>query len=281
MSNSLIININGGLGNQLFMLFAGISNAIDNNKDFLIYCEKNERKFYFDDFFNFLQSKVINNQIKYSYHIIKNSHIENHFHYVPIPNNTDFIKGYFQSYKYFQHNYKTIYNLFHFDSHLNNIKYQLDFPYISMHLRLGDYINLTDYHNVLQVNYYINALNHLKNKLGNNLYNYKILIFGEKTNDDIISTYLRQLNKDNKLNFIKIYDLNTNNQFQDYDEMILMSKASHNIIGNSTFSWWGAYLSNNPHKIIIYPHKSKWFGKNFKHYDLNDLFPPNWTEIDY
>ncbi len=63
--------------------------------------------------------------------------------------------------------------------------------------------------------------------------------------------------------------------------MILMARATHNIIGNSTFSWWSAYLSNNPHKIVIHPHKSKWFGKKFKHYDLKDLFPPNWKEIDY
>ena len=201
MSQYLIINLCGGLGNQLFMLFAGISNALDNNKSFFIYTEKNERKFYFNDFLKNLHHNVINyNNI--SIPTIQYPYIEQEFIYKPIPNNTDYIKGYFQSYKYFHHNYNQINKLLNLNSYLNNPKYLLDFSYISIHFRLGDYINLPDYHNVLHVNYYINALKNLKDKIGDDIYNHKILIFGEKSNDDIINTYIQQL--DNKLSFIKI-----------------------------------------------------------------------------
>jgi hypothetical protein len=58
-------------------------------------------------------------------------------------------------------------------------------------------------------------------------------------------------------------------------------------MGNSTFSWWSSYISDsnsnsNSDKIIIYPSKTKWFAEGVnENYNLNDLFPPNWIEIDY
>ena len=55
-----------------------------------------------------------------------------------------------------------------------------------------------------------------------------------------------------------------------------MSNCQHNIIANSTFSWWGAFLNSNNKKIICYP--KKWFGITVKH-NTNDLFPSNWEKI--
>ena len=62
-----------------------------------------------------------------------------------------------------------------------------------------------------------------------------------------------------------------------YHDFFLMSLCDHNIISNSTFSWWAAYLNKNPNKIVTAP--KKWFneqlGKNTK-----DLIPPEWIIID-
>ena len=57
--------------------------------------------------------------------------------------------------------------------------------------------------------------------------------------------------------------------------MLLMSNCSHNILANSTFSWWGGYLNSNSNKIVIYP--EKWIGLTNK---TEDLFPKNWKIIN-
>jgi hypothetical protein len=56
-----------------------------------------------------------------------------------------------------------------------------------------------------------------------------------------------------------------------------MSCCNHNIIANSTFSWWGAYLNENKDKIICYP--SLWFEEKNKHLNTKDLFPDDWIII--
>ena len=59
--------------------------------------------------------------------------------------------------------------------------------------------------------------------------------------------------------------------------MLLMSLCDHNIIANSSFSWWAAYFNVNPEKIVCY--SSQWFGPKCNN-STRDLFPENWIKIE-
>ena len=63
---------------------------------------------------------------------------------------------------------------------------------------------------------------------------------------------------------------------KDYIDLHMMSLCKHNIIVNSTFSWWGAWLNTNPNKIVIAP--KVWFGSS-SHEDSKDVIPNDWTVL--
>jgi hypothetical protein len=63
--------------------------------------------------------------------------------------------------------------------------------------------------------------------------------------------------------------------FKNHEELFAMSLCKHNIIANSTFSWWAAWLNNNPDKMIVSP--DEWF--KWKKIRNKDLLPKDWIKI--
>jgi hypothetical protein len=66
-------------------------------------------------------------------------------------------------------------------------------------------------------------------------------------------------------------------QMADWEQMLLMSDCTHNIIANSSFSWFGAYFNSNKDKIVCYP--NVWFCGTGSNICVDDLFQPAWQKI--
>lgn len=135
---------------------------------------------------------------------------------------------------------------------------------VSLHIRRGDYVsnkNATASHGILSLEYYNKAMTHL-NGLHQDL---KVFIFSDDMN---------WVKENLKLTNECVYvDFNTgeNSVF----DMYLMSQCKHNIIANSSFSWWGAWLNQNLQKTVIAP--EKWFAD--KNLNTKDLIPNSWLKM--
>lgn len=119
---------------------------------------------------------------------------------------------------------------------------------ISIHIRRGDYVNNPEtnkYHGTCSLEYYEKAINLIKEKNSpqtpNQMPNFYIFTDDPK--------WAKENLKIENAVFVSDFNL------EDYEEMFLMSKCKHNIIANSTFSWWGAWLNEKPDKIVIAPKK--------------------------
>lgn len=134
---------------------------------------------------------------------------------------------------------------------------------VSVHIRRGDY-QLPQYRdifgNVCSVNYYQNAINIINNKIEKPIY----FVFS-----DDIAWVKENIPYLKNANFI---DFNTGKQ--SFMDMYLMSLCKHNIIANSTFSYFGAFFNKHMEKVVIYP--SKWIRMNGQ---KPNIFPCSWIGI--
>lgn len=266
------VNYCGGLGNQLFQIFNLLSLSLKYNKNIILEDKKIKKR---DTYWNSILKdlKKYLGSINEKFHIYK----EKQFHYKEIilnPNDNVILDGYFQSYKYFEKYENDIFKMINLHEQKKIIrekykKYNFN-NLISMHFRIGDYKKIQNYHNIISIDYYINSLKIIYSKIQKKK---DILCFYEETDEDIIKQNIDILKeKFENVNFILI-----DTTILDYEQILLMSLVEHNIIANSTFSWWGAYFNTNKDKIVTYP--STWFGPENQNKITTDLFPRNWIKI--
>ena len=144
-----------------------------------------------------------------------------------------------------------------------------------MHFRLGDYKKYSKVHPIMPYEYYETALTKIQHVLyeSNNIKNnFKVIYFCEdEDHAEVLITIQKLDEKFTNFDFIR-----GDNTLQDWEQMLYMSCCHHNIIANSSFSWWGAYFNSYIDKMVFYP--SKWFGDTIKN-DTRDLCPPEWIKI--
>ena len=178
-----------------------------------------------------------------------------------VPDQTDIV-GYFQSERYFvSYRDKIIEKEFKFrgeilkktDEVFQNIK--SDHPICSVHIRRGDYLSLSETHPPLSADYYERAIRLLPTSgdllvFSDNIEEAKILLENSEMLRSLKKTYISE----------------------DYKvELCLMSKCDYHVIANSSFSWWGAWLSNS--KRVVAP--KQWFGpRGPKKWD--DIYCRDW-----
>lgn len=131
---------------------------------------------------------------------------------------------------------------------------------VSIHIRRGDYLNLSNIHTNLSLEYYVNAIKAWTKDT-------PIIVF---SNDQQWCQKYLEKHISNPLWFVAE---------QDMVELLLMSKIKNNIIANSTFSWWAAYINNHPDKKVIAP--KEWFGPDWKgpdgeSSDWSDIYHKDW-----
>ena len=273
-------NLMGGLGNQLFQIFTTISYAIqtETNYKFIntVILIGGIRHTYWDSFFSELKNKTT--AVFPPLTLIKESSFEyNDINLDDIRGKNILLSGYFQSYKYFDKHYSMICKIIRLPNKKLNILSKTDYTTdillnsIGLHFRMGDYKTIQHIHPIMSIEYYKNALKYMETHANNK--STQVLYFCE--DDDITEVKMviseLEIAFSDRFTFIRCDD-----KLQDWEQMLVMSLCGHNIIANSTFSWWGAYLNDNKDKIVCYP--KLWFGEKLPH-NTKDMFPPEWVEI--
>ena len=179
-----------------------------------------------------------------------------------------YIDGYWQNERYFKNIEKIIKEEFTLRNSLMGnaskiAKEILDKNSVSLHIRRKDYVEnkiTNQLHGVCSLDYYLKAMNRILEKVS-------------KPSFFIFSDDIEWAKNNLKLDYPTIFV--SNNSIKDGEELLLMSKCKHNIIANSSFSWWGAWLNQNPQKIVIAP--KQWFKDSSV--DTSDLISGSWIKI--
>lgn len=288
------ILLSGGLGNQMFQYAAAkslakrLDSALTIDTYSLTKKTKATVRFYELDVFNI--TVPIKSTIKGKLFIKARPFIQKHrsffqhfgmltdtyaLQYEPVIEEMDgnvIMSGYFQSELYFKNIKSDIQEDFSFKKSLSGKNLELseqitNCESVAIHVRRGDYItdmNASKNFVTCGKEYYQRAIDHITH----NVQNPKFYIFSEDMD------WIKE-NLDFKV-FPAIF-IDWNRGKESHLDMQLMSLCKHNIIANSSFSWWAAWLNQNAEKIVIAP--EKWFQDAFKNKFLESFYPQGWIKM--
>lgn len=175
--------------------------------------------------------------------------------------------GFFQNEKYFENVRSELTEVFSLKNPIDEKNQEvlnkiIETNSVSLHVRRGDYVTLESankFHGLCSLEYYKKAINYIAKKVENP----HLFLFS-----DDIDWVIQNL----KIEYpFTVVDFNQNKGFLD---MNLMKKCKHNIIANSSFSWWGAWLNENPDKIVIAP--KQW---NIQQPKKCNIIPKKWVRL--
>jgi len=292
----VIVRLQGGLGNQMFQYAFAVLLAKKNGTG--VFLDKN--------FFSLREKKVGFTPRNFELNIFGNKYLEAthsqllsfynlsfldkikkklRLNYPKIYNESVFgfnqsalnikapvyLNGYFQSSKYFIGYEELIKHLFLFPiNELDILNKELlttikNANTISVHIRRGDYAEdkvTQQFHGCCSIEYYQKAIAVLMNRYSD----FTLVFFSDDVN------WVKE--QFENLPYPKLF-INNNSAENSWKDMLLMSSCTHNIIANSSFSWWAAWLNENTEKTVIAP--KKWF--EAKELDTKTILPEEWIQF--
>tara|TARA_R110000868_G_scaffold152711_1_gene377910 strand:+ start:500 stop:1300 length:801 start_codon:yes stop_codon:yes gene_type:complete len=260
-------NLKGALGNMMFQIATATSFAIERNTsasfpnlhNHLNYL--NKENCHIPSLKHAHEYLKIFSDLRFDSPNINLLTVKYPFHYedksLPL---SCWVDGFFQSEKYFSKHREKILNLFSIpDEIFPQIKKYEKYnklKTVSLHVRRGDYLKFSKTYRILSLDYYKTALEIIGDID-------KVLIFS-----DDIPWCIEKFGQDKRSVFI---------DEKDYISLFLMAKCDHNIIANSSFSWWGAWLNTSQKKKVICP--SQWVGAGLSHLNTCDIHCVDWIKI--
>lgn len=255
----------GRLGNNLFQIAATASYALKHNIEWGIpkgYIEPGFQVYQVDQFMPDLPSHEGVHFKRYD---------EPNYDYTEIPFFPEGVRlvGYFQSIKYFE-------------QHQNEIRYIIGLPivdgyrdYCGIHARRGDYVLLDSHFPPVTVEYFKQAIPIM---LDNGYKKFLVCSDGMEWCEEMLPANFPSIH----FEFIK--------GLTEWRDMALMASCGANIIANSSFSWWAAFLNDYPQKIVVSPHNSSYYGPDMGVVKdaiargvepCRDLIPDSWIKIKF
>lgn len=288
--NKLIVKFNGGLGNQMFQW--AFAHALEKKMGIKIFLDmsyfaKKYARPYELGIFNLECNSVKDFCTKFKIDVLwrfrrkldgksflgLNLYSEPCFEYdqnlFKVKPNT-FIEGFFQTEKYLAGVEDEISTAFNFrpepdENNLKMIEKIQSTNSVSLHIRRGDYVQKKHFQNkyaTCSLDYYKNGVQYIAKSIENPT----LFIFS----DD------KEWVKENlNLPYETVF-VDFNSGAKSYEDLRLMSLCKHNIIANSSFSWWGAWLNANSNKIVVAP--QKWF--NDESINQKDVIPETWVRLE-
>ena len=287
-----VIQLMGGLGNQMFQYAAGRALSLKRNTPFVVDFDDPyiyAKRSFGLDVFNLEYQNATGSQLskskpktkvmrrlykwtgndpdKYLYREKKDFHYQPELFTCP---DESYISGFWQSEKYFADIADTIRQDFGFKtepSEANKIWLSKIKPVnaVSIHIRRGDYVSVAhtnQLHGTCDLDYYQKAISTIAGKVDNPVF----FCFS-----DDIDWVKENLKTDHEMHYV---DSNIS-PGSGHEDMRLMSNCKHHIIANSSFSWWGAWLNPNKDKVVIAP--KKWL--NSSEIIVKDLIPDSWIKL--
>ena len=274
------IGSNGRLGNQMFQYASMRGIAAARQYDWVVPPADYDHTANYALFETFNMSTVKPKNIGFArgQMVQENDHCFSQDFFDECPDNST-LEGFFQTEKYFKNVEDDIRADFTFkNDYLKPCKEYIDSietPPIFLHIRQADNIGREQFHPILPISFFEEALKNWSDDI-------PCFVF----TDDIDWCKSQKFFQQDRFLFndnVERYDYtcmdglgNMQNSLLPQVDLCLMSLCSGGIVANSSFSWWGAWLQNDRGKVVA-PDPKKWFGTSMTHLDTSDIVPDRWT----